>query len=284
MKVLPEDRGVTLTGGSDYIFVQPREASGFATIGRMKPSGSVLLLFVAATLLASCGKSTEAVIQERRAAVEGRLAAFQAVADQLGSEVAPTGAPFVLAGPPPQFGPMTGGPNAVVMETAHFQVSDPLPPGLHLCLENPIADASSLMKSGEFHGGRPGNRELKEQYLRNFLAVRYVLVIRSLEVREPVVQPGRPSPPPDRNRPLQELPKGVFTKGTCEGDAILFDLDQKKSVGGFRFFGESSSNLTVSTADEQGYLRSDLRINTVRGICREFGLRYPGATPPFDKE
>lgn len=251
----------------------------------MNPGIRVLLL-LAAALSASCGKTPEAVIQQHRPAVEARLASIKAIAQLLPSEIVPTGAPFVLTGPPPSFGPLSSAAcNAILMEEDCFAYPDPPKPGFRFSAENPIADPVSLLSRGEFHGGRPGNRELMDELLKHFTALRYVLVVRGMEVRAPVIEPRKEKKPdPFQSRTPGANADFLFTSGTCDGDLILFDLETKKSVGGFRFYGKNSPQLMVSSIDQMGYLESDLRKNTTRSIAKDFLQRYPSAVPPFDKD
>jgi len=231
--------------------------------------GAAALVMIGAALAASCGPSPAQVVNRYRPSIEAKLAAIRAVEDRLPSEPVPTGAAFVLEGPPPEFAPSAGKVNAIVMEPDHFRYPEPLRYQFRLSRENPIADPVSLLKTGEFHGGRAGNSAMMEKVLREFGGLKYLLVIRNLEVREAALTPGR---------------RDSFTGGSCEGDALLFDLDLGRSVGGFRFSGSSSEQVSAQTSNPQGFLGADLRINTVRIISTEFTRRFPGATPPYSRD
>lgn len=246
----------------------------------MKTLGRLLVLLGTA-LSGSCGNATEQMIQRYRAGVEAKLAAIQAIGARLPAEVVPTGAPFVLTGPPPSFGDLGSGTNAIVMEEGHFATGAPLLEGFHLSPAHPLADPSSLLSGGEFAEKRPGTLELKEALLKDFSAVRYVLVLRRMELKAPVVKPvpRNPSLPPGAPKP-----DFLYEKGTSEGDLILFDLEQQKSVGGFRYYGESSPTITTTDLDpvsKMNNMLQDLRANTARSIKEEFQRRYASAVPPF---
>ena len=99
--------------------------------------------------------------------------------------------------------------------------------------------------------------------------LRYVLVIRNLEVREAT---------------LTGASTRTYTGGTCEGDALLYDLESGKSVGGFRFAGRSSEKVRAEASAPEAYLTGDLKANTVGAIRAEFQKRYPGTTPPYSRD
>lgn len=225
-----------------------------------------LTLFLAAGL--SCGPSSKTVVALHRTAVEAKLASIRAIGGLLPAELVPTGAAFTLNGPPPEFTPSPGKTNAVVMDVDHFAYPQPLLFKFRLSGDNPIADAVSLLGKGEFHG-RSGDAEETAAYLQQFSGLRYLLVIRNMDVQEPKVLTGKLGS------------KTSFSAGSCSGDAILFDIEARKSVGGFRFSGASSGEVQAGVSNPQGYLSADLRINTESLISAEFQARYPGSRPPF---
>jgi hypothetical protein len=225
-------------------------------------------LLILALVLSSCGPSSADMINRYRTVTEAKLAAIRAVGARVATEFVPTGGPFELEGPAPEFTPSGSKSNAIVMEPDHFTTPEPPQARFRLTRENPIANAATLLKKGELYYGS-GNLEAKEEVLQDFTRLRYVLVIRNLEVKEAALTAGSSK---------------TFSGGTCEGDALLYDLDRCKTVGGFRFAGRSSEKVRVDANDAESYLSGNLKTNTVQAIRAEFAKRYPGATPPYSKD
>lgn len=225
-------------------------------------------LLIAMAVLSSCGPSSADMINRYRPASEAKLKAIRAIGAKVAGEFVPTGGPFELEGPPPEFVPSPGKANAIVLEPDHFAYPEPPQSRFRLTRENPIANPAALLKKGELHYGS-GNLETKEEVLQEFIRLKYVLVIRNLEVRDAA---------------LTGASTRTFTGGTCEGDALLYDLESGRSVGGFRFSGRSSEKVRADMGDPEAYLTGNLKTNTVGAIRAEFQRRYPGTTPPYSRD
>lgn len=87
--------------------------------------------------------------------------------------------------------------------------------------------------------------------LQEIQRVRYVLVLRAHEVVEP------------------KLTTGLITKfdgGKVAGDALLYDLDGAKYLGGFAFSANNSAEINASVEHKESSLRGDLIRNAANAI------------------
>jgi len=122
-------------------------------------------------------------------------------------------------------------------------------------------------------GGAPDMEKVElERVLDHVRQMRYVLVVRHLEVREPEVV----------DDPTRGLPE--FESGHIQGEALLFDLEAGQYLGGFAF--EASNSEAVETRIEvtkhmRRDLRDDLRQQATEAIWDALDARLPGVGTPL---
>jgi hypothetical protein len=232
----------------------------------VRPLLASLLLWSA---VASCGRKPEDVIGEHRAAAEAQLGRFEAIG-RLVKEAAPLESNAMeLSGPPPNFPPFLGKHDAVAMAPEHFDDPAAQREKYRLVPHNPIADAASLLRKGTLADGsspNPGDSTKIEEVLREFLALRYALVLRTTGGREPQVQGDQ------------------FVGGLWEGEAVLYDLQAGARAGGFRFVAENAQKVEVDPNQAAAWLLGDLREKALLAVRAEFQSRFPQGNAPFGDE
>lgn len=115
----------------------------------------------------------------------------------------------------------------------------------HLSLAHPIG-ADPIYHSRELHAcaafAKGKNAEITDLDLKMCDALRYLAVLRTKRVEAKVIGPGK------------------FTAGTCEGDAIVFDLSTGDEVASVPIRGTNSDEVTqhLSDVSPERYLKQDL--------------------------
>ena len=107
-------------------------------------------LLILAVVLSSCGPSSADIIYRYRAPTEAKLAAIRVVGVRVATEFVPTGGPF-------EFGGAGAGVYAVERQVQRdrpgarsFRIPGTAQARFRLTWENPIANAATILKKGEF--------------------------------------------------------------------------------------------------------------------------------------
>jgi len=211
-----------------------------------------------ALLASACGMTPP--WERQRAATEAKLAAIEEAGaaakalEPLSSDSLPT------EGPAPNFAAQSLATNAMEMDLVDFDDLTTTHEQLRLVSHNPVDRVAAWLRKGETPSGKDAEKLNDQVYaLRN---IRYLLITRSIEFVEP--------------RDLG----GGFASGAWREEALLFDLEQRKLVGGIRVTGANSDTAKVDPKNAPAWLRADLRANTARAIEEAFRARYPTVPPP----
>lgn len=117
--------------------------------------------------------------------------------------------------------------------------------GLHVKDVNVIRECAKEARHPDF-----GKHSLDK--LGSCGRTRYALVVRTLARVDPKV-----------TSQAQGMENGKFTKGTATGDVLVYDLQEKKQVGGYRWKAENDATVTG------GKLIADFEENILEAIAAE---------------
>lgn len=218
-------------------------------------------------LLMACGNPA-ADLEPRRAMVLKKLEAFDAAGQAVQAEGPVRGDTLYVTGPAPSFPPGSGSPNAVVMSLDDFADLTTTSKKYRLIAVNPIQRIAAWARKSQTPWGQDlGRKEVDalQNDIPRFLQLKYVLVARTVQVVEPT------------------LAGNGYFGGSFRADAILFDLDDRKPLGGVAFKGESDAKASVDQRDPVSSLKGILRKNTVLVLASAFKRHFPDVSPPADE-
>ncbi len=230
----------------------------------MRLLDSVPCLAVVLCLLACRGKSVDEAIAENRAGVTvnfSRIAALRAAVDAApkldGDRVLPAGEPVVVQ--------PASKKNAMIVHAEDLR--EPGSKGavpLRITGTGELLDCGSILATKKYASGGDALGKVADEYLRNCAAVRYLFVVRTREHRAPAYASA-----------------DTFTPGKFVGDVLLYRVDDKSALGGFRIDVESSDVVTVTKGNRDGdRLGSDFSANVFVAVQDGIRRYVPGALPP----
>jgi hypothetical protein len=176
---------------------------------------------------------------------------------------------FDVPGPPLQFLPKSFNALAIAAEDLDDLAASK--PG-SLVPINPLENIASWCQTGELSSKSSQYFGMSKDYrlkhlamdLQSFLGVQYVLVMRTTRKVEPRMWGNT-----------------GYTGGSWEGEALLFEVDGKKFLGGIRFSASSSPRVEANRTATAEYLQNDLRSNAAKLVRKAFEARFSGSEPPF---
>lgn len=218
-------------------------------------------------LLAGCGLKA-AELDRTRPAAAARLAAFEAVGLLLKDLGPLTSISLDVQGPAPSFPPCLGHENAIVIGAEDFEDLTNPSSKSRLVPLNPIGGVASWARKGVTPLGTKPDPDDYLQRVERLLQLKYVLVVRTTRLIEPQI-----------SNP------GEFVGGSCAAEALLFDLDQKKFLGGVGMEGSNPSKISIPgwVSNTPEWVMENLREMTFAGAKGYFKQRFPEASPPFHK-
>jgi hypothetical protein len=217
-------------------------------------------------LLVACGPSA-ADLDKLRPAVEEKLAAIEA-AGRTVNETAPlAGDSLDVKGPAPTFPPAMRKENALAFGAEHLEDLTTETKKFSLVLENPLKNLASWARKGVLaEGSKPGSKDIEELIDRagRMQNLRYVLVARTRGgIESKIIDPN------------------WFSGGRWEAEAFLYDLEEKKLLGGIVFAGVNDATVKVDPNNVRASLVANLQRNAQKAARDAFKARFPTATPPF---
>lgn len=131
--------------------------------------------------------------------------------------------------------------------------------------ENILLDCAAMLKkkppvTSSFHpDSNPGEARRVLAQCESFV---YLLVVRSHTVH-----------PPEANATMH-----TFSAGHIEGDVLVFDIDNGKQLGGYKFSAKNASHLTLDENDPVPGLEKDLRAKLWEAVRDGLEKQAPGAS------
>jgi hypothetical protein len=232
------------------------------------PRRALPILF--AVLLGACSDESrvEALLVEQGPAIEAKLARLESLAPLVRDAPHLTRDGFDPLDPAPDFsesGEVRPGIATVLSLDDLAKMPDDPNEREGLWLRLPVPDvvrAAVLVKPGAPRG--PVLRwspEILEPLLTELAQLRYVLVVRTLEHREPVVG------------------LGGYVRGFVRGEALLLDVEAGALRGGFRFQAVSREK-TTTTEDLRRALAGDLSWSMKSAVRAGVHRLLPGTVLP----
>jgi hypothetical protein len=226
----------------------------------------ILPVVLLGSLGMGCG-SRESGLESLRPATETKLKAVETVAALARSSLSFSSGQFDLqGGPEPDFPPGRGPGAAVALDSddlADLTTSK----GRMMVKVNPIADVASWCRKGVLSSGfKPAKHQMNwfENEVRRFIALRYVLVLRTTGGVQPSANSG-----------------AMFQGGAWRGRAELFDLEKALYVGDMPFEAQNDQTVKVNVGKSTPDLLDNLRKNAFTDLRARFKSRFPGGEPPF---
>ncbi|MHC4164761.1 MAG: hypothetical protein ACYSUM_21805 [Planctomycetota bacterium] len=206
------------------------------------------LLALAVAGAAGCGGSPDAtaVLAEYRARVDARLRTIEAIRDQAQKLPRVTEDRLATLDPPPDLRRKNDGPGkAEFVEIEHLLQTDRHNIGLDFIVSYDITvtKIATLVRDGHYpppneHNGLENIAGwILREDLEAFLALRYLFLIRSVDVKKPFLLGTQED----------KLETRQYQPGHYRGEVLAFDVETGKHVGGFSFQVETDPRVTVNT-------------------------------------
>ncbi|MBI3857647.1 MAG: hypothetical protein HY293_18350 [Planctomycetes bacterium] len=217
-------------------------------------------------VLTACGNPA-AEFEPQRAAVLKKLEAFEAIGTEASGTGPVRGHTLSVPGPAPSFPSGPGSGNAVVISMDDFADLTTSSKKSRLVSVNPVQRVAAwARKNRNPWGSDLGNKDIEalRSQIPAFLQLKYLLVARTLHIVEP------------------QIMGNGFAGETFNGDALLFDLDERKGLGGISFKAKNDQTVTVDDRQRLGWLTGNLQQNAMAALAAEFKQRFPAASPPAE--
>lgn len=233
-----------------------------------RPMRRALPVLIALTLLPQCNRTAADVVASHKEASTERVARLQAVGTMVADTPPLTEDGIRLDGPLPDFSDdwdEREGRAAVIMDTDLASPTTYKASLLQPKFPSPVAVAASIAMTGAMPDGtEPDSPRAAEGWLEILDELRYVLVVRMLDYRAPVAQVA------------------WYDHGWIRADALLFDLDTVKLLGGFRFQVTTAESVNTSLPLQKS-LDNSMRWNLSRAIRTGLARHLPATNLPRER-
>lgn len=208
---------------------------------------SRFLILACAVAAAGCGdepKGTD-VLPQYRDRIDARLKTVEAIHSQ--AQKLPRVTEDELEGldPPPDFSRQVGPGKAVFVELDHLLKTERRNLGLDFIVsyDTTVTTVATVVRDGHYP---PPNEHVKldtvegwilEEDLEPFLQLRYLFLIRPVEVKKPFLMGTQE----------QALETRRYLPGFWAGEVLAFDLETGRHVGGYHVRVETDPQVTVKT-------------------------------------
>jgi len=241
--------------------------------------GLLLLLLLLAVGTAGCGDSgpdAEAVLAEFRDRVDARLRTIEAIHEQAQKLPRVTEDRVARLDPPPDLRRKNDSPGrAEFVEIEHLLQTDRASIGLDFIVSYDITvtKIATIVRDGHWP---PPNTHLRlenvagwilRESLEEFLQLRYLFLIREVEVKKPQLLGTQ----------KDELESRRYLPGHYRGEVVAFDVETGKHVGGFSFQVKTDPEVTVNTNYYHTDLWRSLAKNARQRIAERTKELCPGA-------
>jgi hypothetical protein len=205
-------------------------------------------LILAVVGAAGCDTSPDSteVLAEFRDRVDARLKTIEAIHAQAQKLPRVTEDRLAELDPPPDLRRKNDGPGkAEFVEIEHLLQTDRASLGLDFIVSYDITVTriATLLRDGHYP---PPNTHLKlesvegwilREYLEEFLALRYLFLIRAVDVKKPHLLGTQ----------KDKLESRTYLPGHYKGEVLAFDVESGKHLGGFAFQVGTDPTVTVNT-------------------------------------
>ena len=233
-------------------------------------------LILALAIAAGCDTSPDAteVFAEYRDRVEARLRTIEAIHAQAKKLPRVTEDRLGKLDPPPDLRRKNDGPGkAEFVEIAHLLQTDRKDLGLDFIVsyDVTVTTIATLVRDGHYP---PPNTHLKlenvegwilREDLEGFLRLRYLFLIREVEVQKPSLL----------GKQEDKLETRKYLPGHYVGEVLAFDVESGKHLGGFSFRVETDPEVTVNT----NYYLTDLWRSLARKAAQRIEERTKELCP-----
>lgn len=225
----------------------------------------VLLVLV----LTACPPDTDKILYENKKPVEDKLVLFNEIKDLVKSTQQLTqDDKITLSGDPLDFkNESEEKRNAVIMELADFDdlatIIESKP--VDVIFSPVIQKAVKLVREKKFLNGSPASDSTKytEMALKNFTNIKYAIVIRNTSYQKPV-----------------EVSSTEFVPGHIGSDVLVFDVINKKYLGGFRINASNSDSVKHrDSSDVKPNLEANLVFAHNAALFKGIDSQIIGAVP-----
>lgn len=228
---------------------------------------SVMRIFVLTSVMCLGCESPADVIAKHRSAVSKTFGAIQALGPKANVEAAKLKTPpvpLILDGP---------GSNAMVIYAEDLvKPGGALPVHLRTLDSLPLLQCGSLLEKSQYFNDTITRLKpsVVEGYLGDCERLRYVLVIRETEFKQPVVT----------------IITKSFTPGVLRADVLVFDLSDGAYLGSFAIDAknEESIQLLDGDTDHRPRLLSNLESVVFSALRDGARTAFPGSVPPPAKK
>lgn len=208
----------------------------------------LLLLPFLSVLVAGCAEEPKGtdVLPQYRDRVDARLKTIEAIHAQAQKLPRVTEEKIAKLDPPPDFARRAAGPGkAVFVEIDHLLQTDRRNLGLDFIVsyDTTVTTVATIVRDGHYP---PPNTHVKlenvegwilEEDLEKFLALRYLFLIRPVDVKKPHLMGTQD----------QALESRRYLSGYWVGEVLAFDLETGKHVGGYHVRVETDPEVKVNT-------------------------------------
>lgn len=262
-----------------YRIVQVRRSrrrfAGIPVHGRIPPAVAGWLVVVVAALVVAAGWFgwipniyVTREIEKSRGQAEAQLGCIQAVEGKLG-KAAITTEPWNEASVAKVTGIKPSAQNFAVMHRENLgdltrNLAYPSAMPVVLCNPYNTIAAASLVRKGSWPGGDPITLSNRSEWVRELLdsleRLRYLLVIRKAAYQPPALNVD-----------------GTFTAGRYNADALLFEIQGGRFLGGFQI-GSTNSFIVRGAKIDVETLERDLSSNAEESLRNHLADHLPAVT------